>query len=213
MTVPEFEYPRRDLAETVVFTGPVLPDPAPELPIPDWWHELETARAVVLVTQGTWDNSDLEQLIGPTIRALADQDCVVVATTGRDSVLGQQLQTPNAHVVDFVPYSLLMPHVDVMITNGGYGGVHYALANGVPLIVAGDTADKPEIAARVAYTGAGIDLKTGKPTAGAIAAAVRRVLDESEYRSAAQRLSRNIAASNALDTIAETLGLATDTAG
>ena len=36
-----------------------------------------------------------------------------------------------------------------MLTNGGYGGVQYALAHGVPLVVAGDTEDKPEVAARV----------------------------------------------------------------
>ena len=213
LTVPEFEYPRRDLAETVVFTGPVLPGPAQTPRLPDWWNDLDGARAVVLVTQGTWDNSDLDQLIGPTVRALADQDCLVIATTGRQVALGREVQAGNARVVDYVPYSLLMPYVDVMITNGGYGGVHYALANGVPLIVAGDTADKPEIAARVAYTGAGIDLKTGKPSEGAIAAAVRTVLNTPKYRAAAQRLSQNIAASHALDTIAETLGQAADTTG
>ena len=40
-----------------------------------------------------------------------------------------------------------------MVTNGGYGGVQQALANGVPLVVAGDSEDKPEVAARVAVVG------------------------------------------------------------
>jgi UDP:flavonoid glycosyltransferase YjiC (YdhE family) len=30
-----------------------------------------------------------------------------------------------------------------MVTNGGYGGVQAALANGVPLVVAGATEEKP----------------------------------------------------------------------
>lgn len=201
LTVPEFEYPRRDLPDTVLFTGPVLPDPPPTQPFPDWWGDLDAAAAVVLVTQGTWDNNDLDQLIGPTIEALADQDCLVVATTGRPTSHGPRRTAANARVVDYVPYGQLLPRVDVMITNGGYGGVHYALAHGVPLIVAGDTADKPEIAARIAYIGAGIDMGTGRPTPRAIAAAVRRVLDTPDYRVAAQRMQRRIATFDALDTI------------
>ena len=51
-----------------------------------------------------------------------------------------------------------------MVTNGGYGGVQFALAHGVPLVVAGDHEDKPETAARVAGSGVGRNLKTGRPT-------------------------------------------------
>ena len=92
-----------------------------------------------------------------------------------------------------------------MVTNGGYGGVQHALSHGVPLVVAGDTADKPEVAARVAYAGAGIDLGTGEPSPAAIAAAVDDLLTDDRFRHAAQRLRREIAASTALDTIAAIL--------
>ena len=68
-----------------------------------------------------------------------------------------------------------------MVTNGGYGAVQRALATGVPLVVAGNTEDKPEVAARVAWSGAGIDLRTGTPTAKAIRTAVREVLDDDRY--------------------------------
>jgi hypothetical protein len=49
--------------------------------------------------------------------------------------------------------------------HGGYGGVQYALSNGVPLIVGGATEDKPEVAARLRWAGVGIDLGIGKPQA------------------------------------------------
>ena len=52
-----------------------------------------------------------------------------------------------------------------MVTNGGYGAVQRAVSTGVPLVVAGNTEDKPEVAARVAWSGAGINLRTGTPTA------------------------------------------------
>jgi UDP:flavonoid glycosyltransferase YjiC (YdhE family) len=47
---------------------------------------------------------------------------------------------------------------------------------GVPLVVAGDTEDKPEVAARVAWSGVGITLRTGRPRPDRLRAAVRRRL-------------------------------------
>jgi UDP:flavonoid glycosyltransferase YjiC (YdhE family) len=92
-----------------------------------------------------------------------------------------------------------------MITNGGFGGVQQALLHAIPLIVAGRSADKPETAARIDFAGAGIDLKTARPTAAAIAGALSRILDSEGYFSAAQRISREMAAATPLDTIADVL--------
>ena len=75
-----------------------------------------------------------------------------------------------------------------MVTNGGYGAVQRALSTGVPLVVAGNTEDKPEVAARVAWSGAGINLRTGAPTVGAVRAAVREVLGDGRYLAAARTL-------------------------
>ena len=80
-----------------------------------------------------------------------------------------------------------------MVTNGGYGGVQYALAHGVPLVVAGVSEDKPEVAARVHWSGTGINLRTGRPTQPAIRAAVRSVLQDPSYRQRAAELSADMA--------------------
>ena len=53
-----------------------------------------------------------------------------------------------------------------MVTNGGYGAVQRALIAGVPLVVAGNTEDKPEVAARVECFGAGVNLRTGNADRG-----------------------------------------------
>src|SRR4051812_49851187 len=74
-------------------------------------------------------------------------------------------------------HSVLMPHVDVMITNGGYGGVQHAIRYGIPVVVAGESADKAEVAARVEYAGVGVNLGTAHPTPDRIAAAVREAGD------------------------------------
>ena len=209
LSVATTEYPRSDLLSSVVFTGPVLPGPAPDADdLPSWWPDVQgTSRTVVHVTQGTWDNRDLGELVLPTLAALAHRDdLMVVATTGAPEQPVLSAAVPdNAYLTHFLPYASLLPYVDVMITNGGYGGVQHALSHGIPLIVAGRAADKPEAAARVDFTGAGIDLKTARPTTAAITNAVDRILSDDSYRQAAQRISREMAATKPLDTIADEL--------
>jgi MGT family glycosyltransferase len=188
-TVPEFDYPRSDLPANVRYVGAVHPGPTGGFRLPPWWQELDGDRPVVHVTQGTIDNADLSRLLEPTIEALADQDVIVVATTGgRDvSHVAVPLAT-NTYVAEYIPHDLLLPKVDVMVTNGGYGAVQRALSMGVPLVVAGNTEDKPEVAARVAWAGAGVNLKTGTPTSSAVRAAVREVLNDGRYLRGAREL-------------------------
>ncbi len=177
-TVAGFEYPRSDLAPTVRFVGPILAPPSVSFDPPRWWDELGEGRPVVHVTQGTLDNADLDRLLLLTTRALAGDDMLVVATTGGPDPEPLRRGLPaNARLERFIPHDLLLPRTDVMVTNGGYGGVQQALAHGVPLVVAGDSEDKPEVAARVQWSGAGINLRTGRPSPAMVARAVRRALD------------------------------------
>lgn len=56
------------------------------------------------------------------------------------------------------------------------------VAHGPPLVVGRASKDKPEVAARVAWCGAGIDLRTGQPGESAIRSAVPGVLPDPSYR-------------------------------
>jgi UDP:flavonoid glycosyltransferase YjiC (YdhE family) len=144
---------------------------------------------VVHVTQGTI-TTDPERLIVPTLRALASENVLVVATVfdrSIDSILPDEIPA-NARIASFIPHPQLLPHVDVMITNG----VQMALTNGVPLIGAGKSEDKPEICARIEWLGTGIDLKTDKPAPEQIRVAVGKVLGDRGYQNRAQDLQRTI---------------------
>jgi MGT family glycosyltransferase len=188
-TVPEFDYPRSDLPAHVRYVGAVNPPPSEGFQMPPWWAELDGERPVVHVTQGTIDNADLGRLLTPTIDALADEDVIVIATTGGRDVSQLEIRLPlNTYVAEYIPHDLLLPKVDVMVTNGGYGAVQRALSMGVPLVVAGNTEDKPEVAARVAWTGAGVNLRTGTPSPAAVRTAVRDVLNDGRYLAAARTL-------------------------
>jgi MGT family glycosyltransferase len=201
-TVPAFEYPRSDLPPQVHFIGPSLPPRPESFTPPAWWPELKDARrmgpAVVHVTQGTVA-TDPSQLLIPTIKALAAEDVLVVATTGGKPVasLGPGTLPANVRVAPFIPHAYLLPYVDVMVTNGGYNGVQIALANGVPLVAAGATEDKPEVCARIAWSGAGVDLRRAAPSAAQVRDAVRTVLTDPSYRERARQLANQFAAHDA----------------
>lgn len=210
LAVEDFEYPRGDLPSEVEFVGPIPAGTPNGFEPPAWWSDVLAAETVVHVTQGTFDNAEFGHLVAPTLRALGDRDdLLVVVTTARPWPRGEPLPA-NARVAQWIPYSMLMPHVDVMITNGGYGGVQQALSHGVPLVVAGETSDKAEVAARVAYAGVGIDLRTATPTAARLGRAVARVLGDDAYRTAARRMQRLIDATTPIDAIANVLKRVSD---
>lgn len=173
------------------FVGPVSRTRASTVAAPEWWGDLDTGRPVIHVTQGTVANSSWS-LVEATVRGLADEDVLVVVSTGGRPVaevkrtLAASGDLPhNMRLSGYLPYDRLLPRTDVMVTNGGYGGVHYALEHGVPIVVAGRTEDKVEVSARVAWSGAGIDLRTDTPTPEQVRDAVRTVLAIDRYRSRA----------------------------
>ena len=190
LTVPSFEFPREKLPASVHFIGtpPIMPRQAP---LPSWAHELDGSCKVVLVTQGTLSNFDFSQLVEPTLKALASEpDVLVVITTGGRPVNAIRGPVPaNARVATYLPFEWLLPKVDVLVTNGGYGSVNQALSFGVPLVTAGLTEDKADVNARVAWSGVGIDLATNYPTPQALREAVYAVLENPNYSSRASSMA------------------------
>ncbi|WP_372969781.1 glycosyltransferase [Microbacterium sp.] len=204
-TVPEFEYPRSDLPDTVRFVGP-LPSPASDQSLPEWWADLDAERPVVHVTQGTIANADFTQLVIPTITALAGSDALVVVSTGGREVSALPAELPaNVRVAEYLPYDLLLPRIDLLVTNGGYGGVQQALRHGVPIVVAGQTEDKVEVSARVGWSGSGVNLRTNSPTPDQVRRAVTQVLGNEAYREKARTIGTAMREADAWRSLAEVL--------
>ena len=205
--VSEFEYPRSDLPDTVHFVGPVSQGGGRDNTdgaLPEWWADLDSGHPVVHVTQGTVANRDYNDLIRPTIDGLANDDVLVVVSTGgrpEDTLAGPL--PANVRVSSYLPYDELLPKTSVLVTNGGYGGVQFALRHGVPLVVAGQSEEKVEICARVAWSGTGINLRTNRAKPDDVAKAVRKVLTDSSYRRHAQRIGKAIKASRGVDALVD----------
>ncbi|MGP8297720.1 glycosyltransferase [Streptomyces inhibens] len=210
-TIPEFEYPRSDVPDAIEFVGPMLPVGVDDWEPPEWWPELTEARRdgrpVVLVTQGT-ATSDPAHLVLPAIAGLADKDALVIATTDKadpDRVLPVAQRPKNLQLVSFVPFIELLPHTDVVVTNGGYGGVQMALAYGVPLVTAGLSEDKMEVNTRVEWSGTGVSLNTWRPGPAKIRAGVDKVLGDPGYRTRAQQLGAAYARYSGAERAAEVI--------
>lgn len=186
------DYPRSDLPPYVHHVG-MLFSAGRRSAHPTDWRAVADGRPLLLVTQGTVaDHAD--ELVLPTLRALADEPVFVVAVA--PGGLGDVDVPANARVLPYVPYDEVLPHAAAMITNGGYGGVQAALAHGVPLAVAGTSEDKPEVSARVAWSGAGLNLRTATPSEDQLRTAVRQLLGEPAFRAGAQRLQADFARHN-----------------
>ncbi|UWU74780.1 glycosyltransferase [Bradyrhizobium huanghuaihaiense] len=200
LSVPSFEFPR-EIPSSVHFVGtpPII---ANQVPPPPWAEDLDGSRKVVLVTQGTVANHNFNLLVAPTLAALADEpDILVIATAGGRPVNAIPGKVPsNARLARYLPFEWLLPNVDVLVTNGGYGSVNQAMSFGIPLVTAGLTEDKADVNARVAWSGVGIDLGTNEPTPEAIRNAVRAVLDQPRYQRRATRIADEFAE---IDTRAE----------
>jgi UDP:flavonoid glycosyltransferase YjiC (YdhE family) len=201
LSTPAFEYPRSDRPTKIHFVGPAIAALERPFSPPSWWEELtNTARPVVFVTQGTVAK-DLDNLVAPALAGLEHEDVLVAAAPLADGAL--PALPDNARAAPFVPFERLLPHVSVMVSNGGYGGTQLALAHGVPVIVAGATEEKMEVAARVRWSGAGIDLGRRRPSPTRIRDAVREALAKPTYRDKARRVQRDFARYDAPALVAE----------
>ena len=200
LTTPAFEYPRTDLPRHFHYIGPVLQEPDASFSPPDWWPELQTGKPVILITQGTVATNP-NNLIVPALKGLEGEDLLIVVAPGAD--LGMLPQ--NVKVEKFIPFDLILPYVSIMVTNGGYGGTQTAFAHGIPVVVAGQTDDKMEVAARVAWSKAGINLKKQNPSPLSIKLAVKELLFNPVYRKNAQRIQTDFARYNAPEKAAELL--------
>ncbi|MFI5085927.1 MAG: glycosyltransferase [Actinomycetales bacterium] len=175
-TVPSFEYPRSDLPATVHFVGPVSRGGRGGRGAP--------GGAAGTDLPGWWAELD----------------------GGRPVVHVTQGTVSNRNFGDLVRPAiegLADDDVLVVVTNGGYGGVQFALQYGVPLVSAGETEDKAEVSARVAWSGCGINLRTNHAKPEAVAKAVRTVLSSPSYREASGRIGSEIRASRGVDELAD----------
>ncbi|KAK2059512.1 UDP-glucuronosyl/UDP-glucosyltransferase [Colletotrichum caudatum] len=231
MCLPSLEFRSSDWPEKIKFAGtlPIKPLP-PNLFYPSWYSEILSNSAtlhpstlqrsrIVFVAQGT-EVLDYRELVIPTMKALACEDDVLVVACL--CVAGATLEThsfddgkipSNARVVDYFPYDAILSHSDVFVSNSGYGGFQHAVANGVPMVQAGEVFDKPDIGRRVEWSGLGVYIEESPPTVKGVHLAITKVLRDERYRKQAQELKKEAGELDPLKTVTDEILLLTSLTG
>jgi MGT family glycosyltransferase len=151
-TAEPYEYPRSDWPQQVRLVGPGLWEPPADSPA---WLQTES-RPIVLVTASTAFQLDAK-LIATTLKALADENVAVVATTAAQEPT--QFRAPtNARVEQFLPHGPILARATCVVCHGGQGITQKALAAGVPLCVVPFSRDQFDVARRVEINDAGVRL-------------------------------------------------------
>ena len=179
--------------ETIQPLRPVAQEPIQGEQLPAW---IERRREVPLVymTLGTNTNSDLS-MFRSVIDGLCDVDLDVLITIGHGKDPASIGSLPaNAHVENYVPQSVLLPHCSVVICHGGAGTTLNALALGLPLLLLPQGADQYVMSNLVRSAGAGLALAPTEVSPSTVRASVLSLLEEGTQREGARRLQAEIAA-------------------
>jgi UDP:flavonoid glycosyltransferase YjiC (YdhE family) len=165
---------------------------------PDWVERgdanldlIDPRRPNVLVSFST-THQNQAATVKRTISALARLDVKAIVTLG-PAIRARGLPTAkNVTIVARADHDVLVPLCDLVVCHGGHGTVMRPLIHGKPVICLPTGRDQPDNAQRIAAAGAGLRLPRG---AGSwrIARAIRRVLSQTSFTSAAQALGAAIA--------------------
>ncbi|MEJ2814423.1 glycosyltransferase [Caulobacter sp. CCG-8] len=190
-TSKAFDFAPEPLPAPFAHVGPYLADPAwvqPLAPPPD------DAPLVVVSFSSLYQAQ--EPVLRAIIAALGQLPVRGVVTTG-PTIDPAEFEAPaNVAVVRSAPHGALLEDAALFVTHAGHGSALRPLMAGVPLLCLPMGRDQNDNAARIVHRGAGLTLPADADS-DAIAAAVRCLLDEPAFRTAAQTLGAAIRADEA----------------
>jgi zeaxanthin glucosyltransferase len=114
-------------------------------------------------------------------------------------------------VVGYAPQLEILSRTALVITHAGLNTVLESLSAGVPMVALPQGNDQPGVASRIAASGAGLVLTSRRLNVARLREAVRRVLIDGKFRTAAKVLQASIreldGLERAADIVEEALGI------
>jgi UDP:flavonoid glycosyltransferase YjiC (YdhE family) len=154
-------------------------------------------------TLGTlWADAEVMRVV---LDGLAQEPVSVVVTTGHLSAEQLGDLPGNARVESYIPQATLLPHCSAVLHHAGAGTMFGAFAHGLPQVALPQAADNFVNADLLGRVGAGRVLRPGDVTREAVRSAVREVLDQVGYRTAAAGVAAEIEAMPSPDDVANRL--------
>ena len=149
--------------------------------------ELDPSTPVIYVTFGTVFTQDVSVLKSAVdgVGSLPVQVVVTVGPAGDPEALGPQ--PDNVHVARYIPQTALLGRCAAVISHAGSGTFLAALSHGLPQLCLPQAADQFLNAQACAEAGVGLTLMPGAVTAESVREAALRLLNEPQFREAAER--------------------------
>ncbi|HUK90118.1 MAG TPA: nucleotide disphospho-sugar-binding domain-containing protein [Blastocatellia bacterium] len=192
--VPEI-VPSRNLPSNHRYLGPIMWSPRVDLP--EWWDQLPNDRPIVYVNLGSSGNP---QLLDALLGALAEMPLHVIAATGQCSA---NATAGNAYMATYLPGAQAAARSSLVICNGGNLSTQQALAGGAPVLGLVSNLDQLLFMKALSRTGAGELLRDAQVNASSIKETVSRMLQQKQYKEAADRLAGILASTDACLTFRE----------
>jgi UDP:flavonoid glycosyltransferase YjiC (YdhE family) len=189
-TLPELDPLAGQAPPSFQYVGPVF-----ERVSPSGWQSpwsAEDSRPLVLVSFSTHNQWDETSRINRTLQALPGDHYRALVTSGMVEIEGI-IKPENAVVTQYLPHREVLPLVTMAVIHAGHGTVTNCLAYGVPMIcLPNPYSDQSMLAAQVEALVAGLALDGDNATVEEIAQAVKRVMSDPSYFSAAKQLAGEI---------------------
>lgn len=190
------DFPRRALPGGFHYCGPFRAPGYVEVDLP-------RDRPLVYCSLGSLQG-DRPELFAAMARACADIGVrAVVAHGGLLSDAAARALPGEPVVRAFWDQPALLPHCAAAILHGGFNTVLDALAAGIPMVVVPLAFEQPGTASRVARTGAGQAIMSGRLSRRRLRGALERVLRDGSYRLSAQRIAAEMAQLGGADLAAD----------
>jgi UDP:flavonoid glycosyltransferase YjiC (YdhE family) len=188
---PAFHDPSRPIPPTIHYVRHTPDDHSGPEGLPAWVASLPD-RPVVYVGLGTVFNKP--EIFRTVIAGLRDAALSLIVTVGRDQdPVDYGPQPENVHIERYIPLSLLLPHCDAVVTNGGSGTLLAALGQGLPVVVVPISSDQPRNAARCTALGVGRVIAPVELTPESARQAMLTVLGDPSYRQKAAQIRDEMA--------------------
>jgi UDP:flavonoid glycosyltransferase YjiC (YdhE family) len=170
------------------YAGPLALWESPAAP-PAYLDEPGDPWVLVTISSQLQDDIPLAQA---ALNALADKKVRVVLTVGQDHRPEEITARPaNAHVEQNASHSAVLERGRLMISHAGHGSAMKALWAGRPMVLVPWGRDQPGVAARAQALGVAEIVARGEHAEADLAAAIDRVLGDSEMeRKAAEHSAR-----------------------
>ena len=165
------------------YIGPIPWSPSSS--IPSWWNDIDKTRPIVYVTLGS---SGRVELLPYVLEALAQLSVTVIAATAGRAELASV--PDNAMVSEYLPGDQAAGMAALVVCNGGSLTTYQAIQNGAPVLGIVSNLDQHLNMSYLSRAGVGAVLRSEKANVQRIRKLAERLLNQTQFKDAAERARR-----------------------